>query len=71
MLEALTLSNRKVFFETIRSRLEEPENGILARLKAADALYWALMHDGLPTRDLPIESANEVLPFEQMVRTGK
>lgn len=69
-LETLTMPNRKVLFEGIRSRLEEPDNGIMARLKAADALYWALMHDNLPTRDLPIGSANEVLPFEQMVRTG-
>ncbi|TVY18846.1 NAD-dependent protein deacetylase [Lachnellula arida] len=70
-LETLTMSNRKLLFEGIRSRLEDPGNGIMARLKAADSLYWALMHNGLPTRDLPIESANEVLPFEQMVRTGK
>ena len=70
-LEALTLSNRKVFFETIRSRLKEPENGILARLKAASALYWAVIHNGLPIGDLPIESANEDLPFEQKVSSGK
>jgi NAD-dependent SIR2 family protein deacetylase len=70
-LEALTLSNRKVFFETIRSRLKEPENGILARLKAASALYWAVIHNGLPIEDLPIESANEDLSFEQKVSSGK
>ena len=38
-LEVLILSNRKVFFETIRSRLKEPENRILVRLKAISALY--------------------------------
>jgi hypothetical protein len=38
-LEALTLSNYKVFFETIHSRLKELENRILARLKAISALY--------------------------------
>jgi hypothetical protein len=71
MLEALTLSNREVFFETIRSRLKEPENGILARLKAASALYLAVIHSGLPIGELPIESANEDLPFEQKVSSGK
>lgn len=68
-LETLTMSNRKALFKGIRSRLEESDNGIVARLKAADALYWTLMHDNLPTRDLPIESANESLPFEEIVRT--
>jgi hypothetical protein len=38
-LKALILSNYKVFFKTIRSRLKEPENRILARLKAVSALY--------------------------------
>ena len=38
-LETMTLTNRKVFFKTIRSRLKEPDNRILARLKAAAALY--------------------------------
>jgi hypothetical protein len=38
-LEALILSNYKVFFKTICLRLKEPENGILARLKAISALY--------------------------------
>jgi hypothetical protein len=70
-LEALTLSNRKVFFKTIRLRLKEPENGILARLKAASALYWAVIYNGLPIGDLPIESANKDLPFEQKVSSGK
>jgi hypothetical protein len=51
--------------------LKEPENGILARLKAASALYWAVIHNGLPIGDLPIESANEDLPFEQKVSSGK
>jgi hypothetical protein len=70
-LEALTLSNCKVFFETICSRLKELENGILARLKAVSALYWAVIYNGLPIEDLPIESANEDLPFEQKVSSGK
>ena len=70
-LEALTLSNRKVFFETIRSRLKEPENGILARLKAASALYQAVMHDDLPTGDLSIESGDEHMPFKEVVSCGK
>jgi len=47
------------------------ELAIIARLKAASALYTAVMHNGLPARDLPIESANEDLPFEQRVRSGK
>jgi hypothetical protein len=63
-LKILILSNRKLFFEAIYSRLKELGNGILARLKASSALYRAVMHDGLPARDLPIESANEALPFE-------
>ena len=47
-LETLAMSNRKVLLKGNRSRLEEPGNGIAARLKAVDALYWALIHDGLP-----------------------
>jgi len=70
-LEALTLSNRKEFFRIIRSRLAEPESEILARLEAASALYRAVIHNGLPIGDLPIESANEDLPFEQKVSSGK
>jgi hypothetical protein len=70
-LETLTLSNRKVFFEGIRSRLKEPENGILASLKAASSLYWLVIHNRLPAGDLPIESANEDLAFEQKVSSGK
>ena len=70
-VEALTLSNRKVFFDTIRSRSKEPESGILARLKAASALYRLLIHNSLPIGDLPIESANEDLSFEQKVSSGK
>lgn len=70
-LEALILSNRKVFFKTIRSRLKEPENRILARLKATSALYQAVIHSGLPIGELPIESANEDLPFKQKVNSRK
>ena len=70
-LEALTLPNREVFFETIRSRLKEPGNEILPRLKAASALYWAVIHSCLPAGDLPIESANDDLPFEQKVSCGE
>jgi len=66
-LETMTLTNRKVFFERIRSRLKGTENRIVARLKAADALYWAMMYNNLPASDLPIESAKEDLPFEQIV----
>ena len=70
-LEALILSNRKVFFKTIRSRLKELENRILARLKAVSALYWAVIYNGLPIGDLLIESANEDLPFEENVSSRK
>jgi hypothetical protein len=63
----MTLANRKVFFETILSRLKGTDNRILARLKAADALYWAVMHNDLPESNLPIESAEEDLPFEHRV----
>ena len=38
-LKAIILSNYRVFFEIIHLRLKELENGILARLKAASALY--------------------------------
>ncbi|KAH7363946.1 DHS-like NAD/FAD-binding domain-containing protein [Rhexocercosporidium sp. MPI-PUGE-AT-0058] len=70
-LEALTLSHRKAFLDTIRSRLKVPENGILARLRAASSLYWAVINNGLPTGNLQIESANEDLPFEQKVSSRK
>jgi hypothetical protein len=66
-LETMTLKNRKVFFETIHSKLKKPDNGIRARLKATDALYWTVMLNNLPARDLRIESVDEDLPFEQLV----
>jgi hypothetical protein len=66
-LEMMTLTNRKVFFETICSTLKVPSNGILARLKAVDALYWAVMYNNLPTSDLPIKTYDEDLPFEEAV----
>ena len=66
-LETMTLTNRKVFFETICSTLKVPENRILARLKAAEALYWEVMHNNLPASDLPIETYDENLPFEKAV----
>ncbi|PVH70206.1 hypothetical protein DL98DRAFT_541030 [Cadophora sp. DSE1049] len=70
-LEALTRSRRKIFLETIRSRLKEPKNGIMARLKVASSLYWAVIQSSLSTDDLPIECADEDLPFERMVSFGK
>jgi len=69
-LEALTISHREVFLGTIRSRLKEPKNGILARLKAASSLYWAVIQNSLPTDNLPLECADEELPFEQKVGFG-
>jgi hypothetical protein len=42
-------------------------NGILVRLKAADALYWGIMHSNLPASVLPIETADEDMPFEEAV----
>ena len=69
-LEALTISHREVFLDTIRSRLKEPKNGILARLKAASSLYWAVIQNSLPTDNLPLECADEELPFEQKVGFG-
>jgi hypothetical protein len=56
-----------VFFETIHSKLKEPGNGIRARLRATDALYWTVMLNNLPATDLRIESVDEDLPFEQLV----
>jgi NAD-dependent histone deacetylase SIR2 len=69
-LETMTLTNRKVLFEIIRSRVKEPGNGILARLKAASALYRAAMYNDLPV-DLPIESGVEHLPFKDVVSCRK
>jgi NAD+-dependent protein deacetylase SIR2 len=65
-LETMTLSNRKLFFKTI-STLKVADNGILERLKAADALYWAVMHNNLPASDLPIEAYDKDLPFKEAV----
>ena len=70
-LETMTLTNCKVFLETIRSRLKMLGNGILARLKAADALYWAVIHNNLPASNLPIETYYEDMPFEEAVSAGK
>jgi NAD+-dependent protein deacetylase SIR2 len=69
-LETLTLADRKVFFETIRSRLGDPKNRILARLKAASTLYWAVINNNLPANKLLIESANEDLLFKHQVSCG-
>jgi hypothetical protein len=69
-LETMTLTNRKVFFETICSTLKVPGNGILARLNAAEALYWGVMHNNLPASDLPIETHDDDLPFEEAVSAG-
>lgn len=66
-LETMTLTNCKVFFEAIRQRLKEPGNGILASLKAAGALYWMIMQNNLPARDLPTEPPNEDLHFEEIL----
>jgi len=71
MLETMTLTNRKVLFEIIRSRIKEPGNKILARLKATSALYQAVMHDDLPTGDLFIESGDEHMPFKEVVSCRK
>jgi hypothetical protein len=71
MLETMTLTNRKVLFEIIRSRIKEPDNKILARLKAVSALYQAVMHDDLPIGDLSIESGDEYMPFKEVVSCGK
>lgn len=60
--ETMTLANRNVLFQTIRSRIKEPGNGILARLKAASGLYSAAMHNGLPTMDLNIETVRASNP---------
>jgi NAD+-dependent protein deacetylase SIR2 len=65
-LETMTLTNRKLFFKTI-STLKVTDNGILERLKAADALYWAVMHNNLPASDLPIEEYDKDLPFKETV----
>jgi hypothetical protein len=69
-LEAMTLTNRKALFDTIRSRIEEPGNEILQRLKTASALYTAVIHNSLPG-DLPIESGDEHLPFKDKVSCGR
>jgi NAD-dependent histone deacetylase SIR2 len=65
-LETMTMANRKELIEKIHSRRNEPGNGILARLKAAADLYRAVILGDLP-KDLPIESADNGLPFEQVV----
>jgi hypothetical protein len=66
-LETLTLTDRKLYLETIRLRLQEPGNRILVNLKAASALYWAVIHNDIPEGDLAIESVNEGISFEQTV----
>jgi hypothetical protein len=71
MLETMTLTNRKVLFEIIRSRIKELDNKILTRLKAISALYQTVMHDDLPIRDLSIESGDEHMPFKEVVSCGK
>jgi hypothetical protein len=60
------LTNRKLFFKAI-STLKVADNGILERLKAVDALYWAVMHNNLPASDLPIEAYDKDLPFKEVV----
>jgi hypothetical protein len=69
-LETMTLTNHKVLFEIIRSRVKEPGNGILVRLKATSALYQAAIHNDLPV-DLPIESGVEHQPFKDVVSYRK
>jgi len=66
----MILTNRKVLFEIIRSRVKELGNGILVRLKAISALYWAAIYNDLPI-DLPIESGVEYLPFKDIVNYRK
>jgi hypothetical protein len=63
----ITLTNRKMFFKTISLKLKVLNNGILTRLKAAEALYWAVMHNNLLASNLPIETYNDDLPFEEAV----
>jgi NAD-dependent histone deacetylase SIR2 len=56
-LETMTLTNRKVLVEIIRSRIKEPGEEILNRLKHASLLYGAAMrNDPLPAKDLPIDN---------------
>lgn len=66
-LKTITVTNCKVFFEIICSTLKALSNTILARLKAVDALYQALIHNNLPVSNLLIETYNKDLPFEKAV----
>jgi hypothetical protein len=69
-LETMILTNYKVLFEIIRSRVKEPGNGILARLKVTSTLYRAAIHNDLLV-DLLIELGVKHLPFKDIVSYRK
>ena len=71
MLKIIILTNCKVLFEIIRLKIKELGNRILARLKAASALYQAIMHNNLLIRDLFIKSNDEYIPFKEVVSYRK
>jgi len=67
VLENLNLSDREILLAGVRSKIAKPGNCILARLKAASSLYKAVIFDGLPSKALSIETANENLSFEERI----
>jgi NAD-dependent histone deacetylase SIR2 len=67
VLEKMTLADREIFFEKIRSRKMDPGDRMLANLKAVDTLYWAVICNNLP-ESLLIMLADKSVPFEDVVR---
>lgn len=67
-LEKLTLTSREKYLNTIRLRVQQQDNEIVARLRSATPLYLALVRGNLSTDLLPIESNESSLSFEDKVK---